>query len=149
MGYSFNCYGHENITARHKTTIEFTKEKYLSLKGDCIIGVRADFSLAELRRFIESIGGKKEVTITIETVKESCNKENNNRIKNNKIVEKINAEINPKFNSGKEIVIRKTDFVSERTFAVKSDKAAFELDMDLIDFLRKKGEIRVVVERRR
>ena len=49
-----------------------------------------------------------------------------------KNIEKINAEINPCFNSDKDIVIRKSDFRDERTLAVKADKAAFELSRELI-----------------
>ena len=49
MEYSFNCYGHENITARHKTTLEFTKDEDLSLKGDCIVGVKAGFQLNKIK----------------------------------------------------------------------------------------------------
>ena len=124
MEYSFNCYGHENITARHKTTLEFTKDRDLSLKGDCIIGVNADFSLPQLKNFIKSIDNNK-ITIIIETM-------NNINKKNNKIIEKINAEINPCFNSDKDIVIRKSDFRDERTLAVKADKAACELSSELI-----------------
>ena len=124
MEYSFNCYGHENITARHKTTLEFTKDRDLSLKGDCIIGVNADFSLPQLKNFIKSIDNNK-ITIIIETM-------NNINKNNNKIIEKINAEINPGFNSDKDIVIRKSDFRDERTLAVKADKAAYELSRELI-----------------
>jgi len=124
MEYSFNCYGHENITARHKTTLEFTKDRDLSLKGDCIIGVKADFSLPQLKNFIKSIDNNK-ITIIIETM-------NNINKNNNKIIEKINAEINPGFNSDKDIVIRKSDFRDERTLAVKADKAACELSRELI-----------------
>ena len=124
MEYSFNCYGHENITARHKTTLEFTKDRDLSLKGDCIIGVNADFSLPQLKNFIKSIDNNK-ITIIIETM-------NNIDKNNNKIIEKINAEINPGFNSDKDIVIRKSDFRDERTLAVKADKAACELSRELI-----------------
>tara|TARA_Y100000310_G_scaffold111103_1_gene109502 strand:+ start:10535 stop:11008 length:474 start_codon:yes stop_codon:yes gene_type:complete len=154
MEFSFNCYGHENIVAKHKTTLEFTKDSELSLKGDCIVGVNADFSLEEIKRFIKTIGNKK-ITIIIETIDEEYNEKNiknnynKNKINNNsnKIVEKINAEINPNFNSNKEMVIRKTDFISERTFAINADKAAFELDRSLIEFLkREENKVRVVVE---
>lgn len=126
MEYSFTCFGHENITARHKTTLEFTKDKELSLNGDCIVGVRADFDIRGVRNFIEKLN-KNNITIIIET-------DTNNK----KIIEKINAEINPDFNSGKEMVIRKTDFISERTFAIKADRAAFELNTELIGFLKAK-----------
>ena len=135
MKYSFTCFGHENITAKHKTTLEFTKDEDLSLNGDCIIGIKADFSLSLLKKFIEKLNNKR-ITITITKI-------NNN---NENDVEKINAEINPSFNSDKDIVIRKSDFIDKRTFAIHADKAAFELNKDLIEFLReKRNKIEVVI----
>ena len=140
MEYSFTCYGHENITCRHKATLEFTKDSELSLKGDCIVGVEADFSIKEIKRFVESLGHNKMITIIMETINNNYNNKiiNNkkniesNDYKNKKNIEKIYAEINPGFDSDKEMVIRKTDFIDKRTFAIKADKAAFELDKGLI-----------------
>jgi len=143
MTHSFTCYGHENITSKHKTTLEFTKDKELDLKGDCIIGIRADFSLKGIKKFIKSLGNNKEVTIVIETI--NNNFKNENKIKNNKnktnnedknIIEKINCEINPDFNSDNEMIIRKSDFISERTFAIRADKAACEVNRSLMTFLK-------------
>ena len=135
MIYKFNAYGHPNILATHKTTLEFTKDRELTLNGDCIVGVKADFELDKMKDFLKSSKNKK-VKIKIEAIS-----------KNKKIQDTISAEINPKFNDNKELVIRKTDFVSERTFAIKSNKAAFDLGKDLIDFLRKKeNKISVVIE---
>ena len=134
MLYKFNAYGHPNILATHKTTLEFTKDKELSLKGDCIVGVNADFELKKLKKFIQKSKNKK-ITITIET------------ISNKKIKEKINAELNPSFNSSKEFVIRKTNFVSERTFAIRANKAAFDLNRHLINFLKEKdNKISIIIE---
>ena len=118
MAYSFTCYGHENITAKHKTTLEFTKSNELSLKGNCIIGVKADFSIKEIKRFIESLGNNKKIIITMEIL--------------DYIIERINAEVNPGFNSGMEMVIRKSDFIDERTFAINADKCACDLRGELI-----------------
>lgn len=133
MEYSFTCYGHENILSKHKTTLEFTKDEDLSLKGDCIIGIKADFSLPLLKKFIKSLKNNK-ITITV----------NNN---NENDVEKINAEINPSFNSDKDIVVRKSDYIDGRTFAINADKAAVELNRELINFLKeKKNKIEVVFE---
>ena len=138
MIYKFNAYGHPSILATHKTTLEFTKDAELTLKGDCIVGVNADFDLDKLRNFIKKSNNKK-ITITIKPVTEDR--------KLAKIKEKITSQINPNFNHDKELVIRKTDFASERTFAIKADKAAFELNGDLIGFLKKKkNKISVVVE---
>ena len=176
MGYSFNCYGHENITCKHKTTLEFTKDSELSLKGDCIAGVKADFSLKGIKSFIKSLGSNKKITITIETIKNDYNNKNFNEIKynannnkiinnknnnitieknktgynitENKIIEKINAEINLGFDSDKEMVIRKGDFADKRTFAIKADKAACELNAALLGFLKgSRNKIEVIVEK--
>ena len=135
MQYKFTAYGHPNILATHKTTLEFTKDDELSLNGDCIVGVKSDFELIKLEKFIKK-SKNKNIRITIQTISKS-----------EKIKEKIIAEINPNFSSDKELVIRKTGFVSERTFAIKSNKAAFELNRDLIRFLKEKESvIDVVIE---
>ena len=128
MIYKFNAYGHHNILAKHKTTLEFTKDSELTLKGDCIVGVEADFELNELKSLIKKTDNKK-ITITISA---------------SKIKETVNAELNPNFNSNHELVIRKTDFVSERTFAVKADKSSFELSRELVKEM-KNSETRVSV----
>jgi len=54
---------------------------------------------------------------------------------NKKIKEEIEAEINPGFNSDREMVIRKSDFVSIRTLGIKANKGAFELNRRFIDQL--------------
>ena len=136
MGYIFTCFGHENITSKHKTTLEFTKDKYLTLKGDCIVGIKSDYSLLELKKFIKSLKNDKKIIIKIEIL-------NND----NKIIEKINAEVNPDFNSEKDIVIRKSDFIDNRTLAIKADKAACDLNMDFIENIKNnKRKIRIMIE---
>lgn len=138
MKYSFTCHGHENITARHKTTLEFTKDRDLGPEGDCIVGAGADFSIKEIKKFIKSLRNNNSITIVVETISKDYNKKNNNAktFGENKIIEKINAEINPNFDSDKDMVIRKSDFIDGRTFAARADKAAFELNRGLIKFLQ-------------
>jgi len=125
MEYTFSCFGHGNITSKHKTTLEFTKDKYLTLKGDCIVGINADYSILQLKKFIKSLNDNKKIIIIIESM-------DNDK----KIVDKIKAEINPDFNSEKDIVIRKSEYIDLRTFAIKADKAAIDLNMDLIGLLK-------------
>src|SRR3989338_6007579 len=40
--------GHPLVKGTHRTTIEITKENFLTKKGDCIIGVSADKACADL-----------------------------------------------------------------------------------------------------
>jgi uncharacterized protein len=134
MEYSFTYLGHENITGTHKTTFEFTKDKSLSLKGNCIIGVRADFSLDSIKKFIKN-SKTNNVIIQIQTI-------NNNK----RIVEQINAKLNPNFNSDKEIVVRKSDFLDLRTFAIKANKSSFDLDRAFVGILKKSCPIAVKID---
>lgn len=131
MQFKFHAHGHKNILAAHKTALEFTKDAEVSLKGDCIAGVNADFELDGIKNFIKQLKSNK-ISITIS---------------NGKIHETISAAINPNFNDNNELVIRKTDFVSERTFAIRADKAAFELNRQLISYLKeKRNRISVILE---
>lgn len=129
MHCQFIAYGHPNILGMHKTTLEFTKDSEVSLRGNCIVGVNAELDLVKIKKFIKSAKNKK-IAMTIEAI--------SNQKSNKKIKDTIYAEINPNFSSDREFVVRKTDFLSERTFASGADKSAFELDRRLIGFLKEK-----------
>jgi len=113
----FTAYSHPNILAKHPTTIEFTKDKDVSLQGDCIIGVKADFSLKEIKKILHY----KKIRI---------------RIKAGRLEEVITAQINHFFSHDTEMVIRKSDFLSDRTLAIKADKSANELDRKFVEKLK-------------
>ena len=147
MMYSFNCFGHENITAKHKTTLEFTKDKDVSLKGDCIVGARADFSLPLLKNFIRE---------KIENQQNNYKDKKTNPINKipikiiiriNDIKEEVNGFLNPDFNDANEIVIRKSNFFSGRTLAVGADKGASELRKGIREAMKKsESKIKVIFE---
>ncbi len=121
----FTAHGHPNIRASHKTTFEFTKDRFVTKTGDCIVGVNADFSLSELKRLLKN----KRIKITIKVDKK---------------IEEIIAQPNKGFDSEHEIVIRKTNFVSKRTLATNSDKAA--IDFDSIKEKLKNPKQKIIVE---
>ncbi|MBI1935174.1 DUF371 domain-containing protein [Candidatus Woesearchaeota archaeon] len=131
MQYTFHAYGHPDILGTHKTTLEFTKEKEVTLNGNCIIGVCADFDFDKLTEFIKKARSTK-ITINVHT-------------RDKKIKEMINAELNLDFSHNEEIVIRKTNFISQRTLAIKANKAAFDLNRQLIEFLKEKQNVIGVV----
>lgn len=118
MEYSFTAWGHENITAKHKRTLEFTKDSELSLEGDCILGVNANFSVYDLKELIKE-GTKLKMVIRVEDVSDE-----------------VIFEGNPSFDDDKEIVVRIGDFGSERTLGFKADKACRDLKTELIRKLK-------------
>ncbi len=109
--------GHENMLAKHHSTLEFTKDNFLTKKGDCIIGVGADFDYKELMRLTKKDSIK--ITITVDDIKDT-----------------ITAKVNKDFDHKHEIVIRKTSFLSDRTLGIYADKAAVDLDRSLIQKLK-------------
>ena len=42
MNFKIKAKGHKNVLSKHKSTFEITKDKELSLSGDCIIGLDID-----------------------------------------------------------------------------------------------------------
>lgn len=129
MSYSFFCYGHPNITGKHKNTLEFTKENDLRLEGDCIIGVKADFQLNKIK---ETIKDKKEFKVTIKV---------------DGISESINCLANHNFNDDHEIVLRKSNFNSERSLGMMADKACIDLPREFIGKLKNPNvKIEVILE---
>lgn len=117
--------GHENVTSANRTTFEITKEAHLSRQGNCIIAVSADKGLKELsHEFKEKLrSANATIIVQIEADEES---------------DMISAFGNPllTLTHQTDIVIRKSDFVSDRTLAIRADKAACDLSRKLVDKLR-------------
>lgn len=114
----FSFFGHENIRAVHRNTIEFTKDAELTEKGDCILGVRADFDKDKLKKF----SGRVVMHI---------------RVKENS--EKVRGIVNPDFSDDKELVIRRSDFNSARTYLIMADMACMDIDRDMVKMLKDPG----------
>ena len=118
-------YGHKNIQATHKTTLEFTKDKHLSKKGDCIVAVAADKTLADLSAEFKENLRKPHAKLII-------------LIEAGGIIEQVNAHGSPQLilTHPTDMVVRKSDYVCNRTLAVHADKAAQDLPRELVEKLK-------------
>ena len=121
MKYTFTAFGHPNILATHKTTLEITKDTELTEKGDCIVAVKADFSLQKIKEVVNSCGSNGKIKITLVVVG---------------LKEEITTVVNNAFSSDREIVLRKSGFASERTLGIRTNKAAADLDREVIERLK-------------
>lgn len=125
MKFEIKFSGHENIRSNHQKTIEITKESHLTPRGDCIIGVNAQFSCSDLPQELK----------------------NRLRTPNSKIMFSIKVghedfvlmgrgHPNLILTHTKDVVIRKSDFICPRTLAVKCDKASDLLPRDMVKQLQ-------------
>lgn len=118
--YTFTCYGHPAIRATHVKTLEFTKDPDLTERGDCIIGIKADFDLNELKKFTKKVKFICSVTTpTGET-----------------ITSEFKAKVNQNFNSDHELVLRKSGFDTERTFGFGLNRGANHLDRRIVELMQ-------------
>jgi len=127
------CYGHKNVKATHRSTLEITKEDYLTPRGDCIICIKANKGLKELSDEIkEALKSGKKVKI---------------RITADDIVDELEAVGDERLTFENEIsmVIRKSEYVDGRTLAIRANKAARDIKRELVEKL-KNPEQMVVVE---
>ncbi|MEM5794361.1 MAG: DUF371 domain-containing protein [Candidatus Aenigmatarchaeota archaeon] len=129
------AYGHPNISAMHKTTFEITKSGEIKKDADCIIGVKANKSCKDLSKEIkEALKEGKKVEITISA---------------GGIEDKVIAYGSPalKLSHVEDIVVRKSDFIDNRTLAILSNKAACDLKRELVEKLKTLGtEIKITIE---
>jgi hypothetical protein len=115
------AYGHPDITATHASEIEITKSRNVN---SAVIGVKADKSSEDFSLdFKKALKDSKKVEITIDA---------------DGIEDIITAFGSPalKLADKESSAITKTDNVDNKTVAIMADKAAFELNRELIEKLR-------------
>jgi uncharacterized protein len=120
-----HAWGHPNIQATHPTTIMFTKERMVTQRGDCVIAVAADKSVADLspefKRAMKQSGAKLTIELEVDDMKGQ-----------------IYAYGSPELTLShpNDLVIRKSEFSSDRTLAVKADKSSGELSRAVVEKLK-------------
>jgi hypothetical protein len=119
------AYGHENVLATNRATLEITRDQHLTKKGDCIVAVSADKALSDLDpRFKEILRqDKSKLTIQIEAGDAS---ETVYALGSSRLI-----LLHPT-----DMVVRKSDYLSDRTLAVKADKAAIDLSDKIVKRLK-------------
>jgi len=103
----------------------FTREKRLSKTGDCVVGVVADKAVADLNQEFKEKLKRPNAKLTI-------------IIEAGGLTEQINAFGSPKLilTHPTDIVIRKSDYISDRTLAIHADKSANDLPRELREILK-------------
>ena len=129
MIFKIRTRGHENVTSNHRSTFEITRDAEIGPTADCIIGVGMDRTMLDFpQEFKEQIANPNtKITVILET--------------ENGYDEIVGfGHENLTLTHPTDIVIRKSDYVCDRTLMIGADKAARDLDRNVIRDL-KNGEI--------
>lgn len=117
------AWGHENILCTHNTTIEITKSKNLTKKGDCIIGVNASKACNDLTPEFKihiKDGKKFKVILKVNDTQDYFYGFGNKRLR---LLDK------------KDMVFRKSNFICDRTVLINCSKSSAEINRDLFGTL--------------
>ena len=113
------------VRSLHPTTIEITTEEHLTEKGDCIVGVGAAKGCSQLSETLKTALRSEKARVTIRVlVGDEC------------------FELSAKGDKGlelshpRDIVIRRSRFVSGRTLAVGASAAARDIPRSIVSKLK-------------
>ncbi|WP_462315122.1 DUF371 domain-containing protein [Methanobrevibacter sp.] len=129
MIFTLKSKGHKNVTSLHKSTFEVTKDAEIGPAADCIVGTSADQSMLDFPQEF-----KDRIADSDTKIKVILDTENGH----DEITGFGHEDLT--LTHPTDIVCRTSDFTCSRTLMIRADKAARDLDSDLIEDL-KNGKI--------
>lgn len=134
MIFNIKTKGHKNVSSLHKSTFEITMDKEIGPTADCIIGVDMDSPMyAFPEEFKEKIADSNtRITVVLDT-------ENGH----DEITGWGHEDLT--LTHPTDIVCRTSDYTCSRTLMINADKAARDLDSDLIEDLKNEKEMDVTI----
>ena len=130
--------GHPNVQSLHARTIEITKDKDLTLNGDCIIGINANKACKDLDVEIKKRIKKKDSLIEICIIVEP-----------HSFTIKGFGDDNLLLTNEDDIVLRKSKYICDRTLSINCNFSSLEIPREIIDSLKdpsKTGMMQIKVE---
>jgi hypothetical protein len=134
MEYTFIAKGHPNVTSRHKTTFEVTKDPEIGITADCIVGVSSEASMENLPRKIrEKIQTENtKIKLILET-------------ENARDIIKGYGSPELSLDHPTDMVCRKSTYTCGRTLMIRADKASMDLKKELIEDLKNRKRLIVKI----
>jgi len=120
--------GHENVRGAHESTLEVTTDDWLTPAGDCILAVEADRAPADFDpAFVESCRDAA-ATITARLLLSPDDADEPTA------VTAVRGRGHPglTFESDRSAVCRTSEYVDDRTVMVEADRAAGDLDREVV-----------------
>lgn len=117
--------GHPNIKALHRSTIEITKDQYLTPRGDCIIGIAANKAPIDFSdKFRQAVKSDNSFILAIFIA--------------GYLIDVVVGYGSKKLtlNDDKKTILRKSTYIAPNTVMIKANKAAKDLRRDLVNYLR-------------
>uniref|UniRef100_A0A7J2TJJ6 DUF371 domain-containing protein n=1 Tax=Archaeoglobus fulgidus TaxID=2234 RepID=A0A7J2TJJ6_ARCFL len=137
MIFEVIAFGHKNITARHYNTLQVTKDREISKRADCVIGVKASMSASEIPEKAKAIlrdGRRIKVEIFLPDygIRDFLFGFGSEKLS---------------LTHERDIVIRKSRFICGRTVLISASKSALEISREIVKLLKdEKTEVRLLFD---
>ncbi len=135
MIFKLKTKGHKNVTSHHRSTFEITKDAEIGPTADCIIGVAMDYTMFDFPEEFKAKIADSNTKITVILDTENGHDE---------IIGWGHEDLT--LTHPTDIVIRKSDYTCSRTLMIKANKAARDLDCDLIEDLKNEKVMDVTIK---
>ena len=135
MIFKIKTKGHKNVSSLHRSTFEITKDAEIGPTADCIIGVDMNQSMLNFpQEFKDKIADSNtKVKVILDT-------ENGH----DEITGGGHEDLT--LTHPTDIVCRTSDYTCSRTLMIKADKAACDLDKNLIEDLKNEKVMEVTIK---
>lgn len=130
--FAIMAYGHPELLATHRTTIELTKDNHLTTQGNCIVGVGASAGCTDLPAVLKNAihdGATISVHLQVGLLADEFYGI---------------GDPNLPLTHPRDIVFRTSSFICPRTILIRCTKAARDIERNLIIALRNPGQEFVV-----
>lgn len=135
MIFKIRTKGHKNVTSHHRSTFEITKDAEIGPTADCIIGTDMDKSMFDFPQDFKSMIANSNTRITVILDTENGHDE---------ITGFGHEDLT--LTHPTDIVCRTSDYTCSRTLMIKADKAARDLDANLVEDLKNEKMMDVTIK---
>lgn len=118
------AYGHPNVRATHRTTMQLTKDEEISRRADCIIGVRANKSVRDLSEAVKRHlmeGGEVVIAIAVMDLEFRFTARGSEGLR---------------LTHASDSVIRRSTYVDDRTLAIRAEASSRDIPREIARLLR-------------
>ncbi|MDI9620113.1 MAG: DUF371 domain-containing protein [Candidatus Nezhaarchaeota archaeon] len=131
----FKAYGHNNVSATHRTTLEITREEHLTPRGNCIVAVKSEKGVAglgeDVKKALKQRHAKVSLILKVLELEDVVTGLGDERLM---------------LTSTLAIICRKSQFVCPKTLMIKCDKSAADINRELVELLRRGHQVEVTIE---
>ena len=135
MIFKLTSKGHSNVTSLHKSTFEVTKDVEIGPTADCIVGTSANKSMLNFPQEFKNKIANSNTKVTVILDSENGHDE---------ITGFGHEDLT--LTHPTDIVCRKSDYTCSRTLMINADKAAKDLDSNLIEDLKNEKIMEVTIK---